>query len=91
MEKLLKISKLVFGLGFWFSAIGFFSQAYTIIQNQKSEDVSKTMIIIFLLLNINSFVYGKYIAEDKILTWGAFANFIACILIIILMIHHKYF
>jgi len=81
----LKSCKIVFGLGFWFSAIGFFAQAYTIINNQKAEDVSTTMIIIFLFLNINSFAYGKYIAKDIVLKWGAFSNFIACLLLITLV------
>lgn len=70
-KKLLKICKIIFGLGFIFIALWFFSQAYKIISVNSYEWVSLFMILLFLFLNINSTFYAIYIAKDKVIATGA--------------------
>ena len=79
------ICKRIFGLGFWISAISFASQAFAIIQNQSSANVSLMMFILFTGLNINSIFYGIKIAKDSWITWGAFISLLTCILVLVLM------
>jgi hypothetical protein len=39
----------------------------------------------FALLNINSIVYSKKIAKDKLIMWGAVGGAATCILVLFLM------